>query len=158
MYKLTANKVTGIILLALTLVSCIYNKKEDSVDLVDQLSTLDRQLDEAFFEQDVEFMSRVLAEDFTWIHSGVVQIDSKATTLELIASYPVSLEREAIDVRIYNDTALISGFLSVRDKSNTLIGKFHAQRTYVRTKGEEWKLVYQHVTTDSGTVNRPSES
>ena len=109
---------------------------------------LDRQVDKAFLEQDLNVLSNILAEEFIWVHAGASPIDSKTTTIKTVAAHPRSLSREAIDINTYGDSAIVSGFVYIMNKDEKY-GRLHMQRVYVK-KEADWKLVSQHTTMSLG--------
>ena len=113
-----------------------------------EVLALDRQMDQAFFEQDLSFLSNILAEEFIWVHAGASPIDSKTTTLKTVAAHPRNLSREAIDINTYGDSAIVSGFVYIMNKDEKY-GRLHMQRVYVKNE-VGWKLVSQHTTMSLG--------
>jgi len=116
--------------------------------LRDTLLALDQQVDAAFLSQDTALMGSVLDDTFTWVHAGAKQRDSKADTLHIIANHPLQLERDAMDIRVFGNAALVSGYVTFRNSAGKVIGRYHVHRTYIDKQKQTWQLVYQHVNFD----------
>lgn len=113
---------------------------------------LDRNIDKAFLRQDIAFLSEVLDQGFTWVHSGAYPVDTKASTLATVKSHARHWQRQGMDVKLFDGVAIVSGYVSVI-YATKIIAKAHMQRVYVQVNSG-CTLVSQHVTMDLGEDNR----
>ena len=117
---------------------------EDAVK--SELLKLDQKIDQAFYDTaDKAFLDDVLTDDYIYVHSGAMPIETKSDVLRrLTPNLLSSRKRESMDVRLHGDTAIVSGFSTIAYAEFTTL-KFHIQRTYIK-KQQQWKLAAQHVT------------
>ena len=132
-----------VVLLMLVGLSTGVFSKENETPLHEYLQSLDSKVDKAYKDQNIKFFSSVLAEEFIWVHAGAFPIDSKTSTLKTVAARARNLKKDDVDIRIYGDTAIVSGFV------DTGFLKYHMQRVYAK-KDVSWQLVYQHTTMNLG--------
>lgn len=113
------------------------------------LLILDKRVDEAWYStRDKEFLSDLLAENFVYVHSGAALIESKSDVMENLKFIP-NISRSGMDIRLYGDTAVVSGFSTISNYKSFDALKFHIQRTYVKNTNR-WQLLAQHVTFNLG--------
>ena len=125
-------------------------------DVKEDLLVLDKALDRAFFlSSDADYLDHMLTEDFIYIHAGAYPIEIKK---DIVKRKKLNQDkhkdnnnkapfwhRDNMDVRIFNDSAIVSGFsiVGASETSSDHI-KNHIFRVYVK-KPPGWKLAYQQV-------------
>ena len=113
-----------------------------------QLLELDKGWEKALLTSDVEFLEKLVAAEFIWVHNHAGLIDGKEAVLsraKRIQSGQADDTRNRTtkdqQVVILGKTGIVSGFTVVdRGPSPTL---YHFMRTYAWTAGK-WKLLGNH--------------
>lgn len=114
--------------------------------IVDDLQTLDHQVEAAVVAKDLPFLESILAEDFRFVH-GTGRVDSKAPWLDSLRTGRASSASRTVselDVEPHGDTALTSGRISVVSSDGRPYSIRFA-RAYVR-RDNRWRLVSHHTT------------
>ena len=138
---ITANIIT-IVLILFPMTLSAMDQESDSRD---ELLILDRKIDKAYEVNDSASLEKLLADDFTWVHSGGIPIGDKAHTLNRMKSLSLQTkwEREMMRVKSYGAFAIVSGYASIEYQIvPPITSQFHILRVYV--KSEDWKMVSQH--------------
>ncbi|HVG36011.1 MAG TPA: nuclear transport factor 2 family protein [Pyrinomonadaceae bacterium] len=116
----------------------------------EKIALLDREWNEAYQHRDVEALKRILADEWTAI-DGVGLIISKQQLLERVASNPDAFDRLEFDefsLRLFGDTAVVTGRLSISGSDNEDDGFSLRQRftrVYVK-RNSLWQAVAAQVT------------
>ena len=113
-----------------------------------QLLELDKGWEKALLTSDVEFLEKLVADEFIWVHNHAGLIDGKKAVLsraKRIQSGQADDTRNRTtkdqQVVILGKTGIVSGFTVVdRGPSPTL---YHFMRTYAWTAGK-WNLLGNH--------------
>jgi hypothetical protein len=114
----------------------------------EQLIELDKGWEKALLNSEVEFLDKLLAEEFIWVHNHATQIDGKAEALNRAKKIRAGQQDDTRNrsprdhqVVILEQTAVVSGFTVVdRGPQPTT---YHFMRTYVLVTGK-WKLIANH--------------
>ena len=113
------------------------------------LRQIDREWNEAYPNRNIEALNRIIADDWKCI-DGTGRVVSKQQLLERVSANPnpfASHEFDEFDMRIFGDTAIITGRLSGKGRNDT--GDFSLEqrytRVYVRRAGE-WRAIATQVT------------
>jgi hypothetical protein len=114
----------------------------------EQLVELDKGWEKALLNSEVEFLDKLLAEEFVWVHNHATQIDGKAEALSRAKKIRAGQQDDTRNrsprdhqVVILEQTAVVSGFTVVdRGPQPTT---YHFMRTYVLVTGK-WKLIANH--------------
>jgi ketosteroid isomerase-like protein len=118
-----------------------------------RLRQLDREWNEAYPNGDVEALERILADDWTAI-DGAGLVISKRQLLERVASSTRPFDRHEFDefrLRLFGDSAVVTGRLSARGRTEGGEFSFRQRYTRVYVKREEvWQAVAAQVTVVSG--------
>lgn len=95
-----------------------------SNDIGQRILELEEQRVQAFLEADTAVLERILAEDFTFTHTGS-SVDSKQSFIQRLATSDLTYQyiaTEDVQVRVYGNAAIVTGSMQ-----NTLRG---TQRCY----------------------------
>jgi len=114
-----------------------------------QLKEMEKQRAEALMKGDAGFFDRTTADDYTMITSSG-QLRNKARAMGDLKSGAVKFESAEVDdleVRVYGDTAVVTGRHSQKAQSagNDISGQYRFTRVYVKQKGQ-WKAVAYQAT------------
>ena len=128
-------------LLLLPLLSLAQSSKE-------QLLSLDKGWEKALLESDVEFLEKLVAEEFVWVHNHAGLIDGKEAVISRAKKIQAGQEDDTRNrtsrdqqVVILGQTGIVSGFTVVdRGPSPTL---YHFMRSYAWVDGK-WMLLANH--------------
>lgn len=118
------------------------------------IQRVNAQFEEAHRTGEVAVMERVLADDFTLIHSGALasQVESKQAFIRRLSTMPAGLFRsrdlEGVVVRVFGDMAIAHGYLRTRSSSAWTGGRlkenrYHFLRVFRRERGA-WRMVVWH--------------
>ncbi len=123
---------------------------------VNHLVALEKQFEEAMVRGDIEFLDKLLQDDFTfthgdgWIGGGDrFRTDDKALTLELVKHKPYAYRTPGdIQVELHDDIAITKGSYTAQLTRNGVTRRFSVNyiRVYV-LRSEGWRLV-SHLTVD----------
>jgi len=110
-------------------------------------------VERALLEADKPALAPLLADDFTYIHAGAGVQDDKASWLKTMPNLQGLYRARSMDhpdVRVYGDTGLIAGDLTVEydtERFPQLPTHYvcHQLRVFRKDAGQ-WKLAYLHVT------------
>jgi hypothetical protein len=99
---------------------------------------------EAMLRSDVEALGRLLADDLIYTHSNGI-VDTKARYLESLKSGDlkyISIEREDVKLRVYGNTAVITGrgLFKARSRGQELNSRLRFTDVWVRNRGA-WRMV-----------------
>jgi len=114
----------------------------------EQLVELDKGWEKALLNSEVEFLDKLLAEEFVWVHNHATQIDGKAEALNRAKNIRAGQQDDTRNrsprdhqIVILGQTAVVSGFTVVdRGPKPTT---YHFMRTYALVAGK-WKLLANH--------------
>lgn len=135
------------ILLLLPMTIAALESRNNGAEIEAELLQLDKDLDDAWYNtHDKVFLSRLLADNFIYVHSGAKPVETKQQVLSSLKRMP-SRKRHGMDVRLHGDTAVVSGFSTIYGYKGYRALKFHIQRIYVK-ESHQWQVVAQHVTLD----------
>jgi ketosteroid isomerase-like protein len=132
----------------------IFEKLHKKAQAVDEVLKVERAIDEALLKADVAALEKLLAPEATRTEpSGA--ITTKSEWLEEIKEAVrttgqryLSIKREAHQVRVYGETAVVTGLVHIRSSGATSTGQLHTNRylrVYVGRQGG-WQLVAHQVT------------
>jgi len=113
------------------------------IEVEQELRRLNDAWVEAFLQRDTDTLDRIMAADFVFIYP--LDGDGKDRFIEDVQSGDLivqSLVRDNVDIRIYENTAVISGIDNAkwRYKGHEILGYYRIINVYAR-RGEEWQLV-----------------
>ncbi len=115
----------------------------------EQLVELDKGWERALLNSEVEFLDKLLAEEFIWVHNHATQIDGKAEALSRAKKIRAGQQQDDTrnrsprdhQVVLLGQTAVVTGFTVVdRGPQPTT---YHFMRTYALVDGK-WKLIANH--------------
>ena len=113
-------------------------------DIEQQILQLEQQRMQAMMDADAETLNRVLADELTYVHTTAA-LDSKESFIGTLSSGALNYESIAstdAQVRIYGDTALVTGNGDVRVTSNGRRNRFSIRYTDVwAQRGGRWQMV-----------------
>ena len=98
---------------------------------------------QAFLRRDTDSLDRIMASDFVFIYpldgDGKDRFIADVQSGDLIVE---SLVRDNVDIRIYGNTAVVSGIDNAkwRYKGHQILGYYQIINVYARRQGE-WQLV-----------------
>jgi len=112
-----------------------------------KLRELEREWDAAIVRKDVATLERILSPDFVYIDS-VGGVNPRAALLEGIKNSEAVMEpfeTEDVSVRIYGDTAVLTGRFTQKAsyKGKIFSGQFRYTDVYVK-RGSSWQAVSAH--------------
>ena len=113
-----------------------------------EVKDLVNQWDEAFMRRDTAALDRILADDFTYTDSSGAVLDRTQYMMSLIKSPDIAIQQsytsEDVNVRVYGDTAVVTGRSSVkgrsRGKAQFLPGQYRFTDVWVKRQGR-WQAV-----------------
>ena len=115
-----------------------------SGDIEQQILQLEQQRMHAMMDADAETLNRVLADDLTYIHTTAA-LDSKESFIGALSSGALNYESIAsteAQVRVYGDTAVVTGNGDVRVTSNGRQNRFSIRYTDVYAQRDgRWQMV-----------------
>ena len=111
---------------------------------VEQVREVERQRVQSLTGNDLTALERILADDMTYTHSNGL-VDSKASFLASLRSGDVRyqmMEHEDVQVRIYKETAVMTGRtkVKVRSKGEDLNLQLRFTLVYAKQAGR-WRMV-----------------
>jgi ketosteroid isomerase-like protein len=109
-----------------------------------EIRQLNQELDKAYVQGDTATMNRIFADDLSFISPRGI-FSNKIQVLAFLNSGDINYEfydSDDIDVRIYEDTAVVTSRLTRkgRVKDQDISGKFRYTRVYVKRQ-EKWQVV-----------------
>ena len=109
-----------------------------------QIVELERQRLRAMIDSDSEVLRSVLSDDLTYVHTTTKE-DSKTSLIDNLASGSLnyeSIDTERVKVRMYGDTAVVTGSAAIKVSSGGRLLEFSILFTDVYAKQEErWQMV-----------------
>jgi len=134
--------------------SAAKNRADADQTVQDKLKQMERQRAEALMKGDAAFIERTTADDYTMITSSG-QLRNKRRALGDLKSGEVKFQSADVDdleVRVYGDTAVVTGRHTQRAQSGgtDISGQYRFTRVYVKQKGQ-WKAVAYQAT----RINEP---
>ena len=127
--------------------SAYAQNRTDAAKLEKEVLEVDTQRADAYVNGDVATLERILADDVSYVHP-TGKIETKA---EVIAGFKAqdrkykSIKRDDVVVRIYGNTAIVTGRNSIsaeyQGKNYDVQNRF--TRVYVKQTGK-WQLVAHH--------------
>ena len=129
--------------------SAAKNRAAGNQTVQHQLKQLEKQRTEALMKGDAGFLDRTTADDYTMITSSG-QLRTKGKMMGDLKSGEVTFQSADVDdleVRIYGDTAVVTGRHTQKAQSagNDISGQYRFTRVYVKQKGQ-WKAVAYQAT------------
>ncbi|HSK09768.1 MAG TPA: nuclear transport factor 2 family protein [Vicinamibacterales bacterium] len=116
---------------------------------VEAVLELGKEWQEAARNKDVETLRRIYHDDFTEVDPGGMKRGKEEAIAEVRAGDLVfeSFSQEAVDARVYGDTAVVVGTTRVagRYKDEDISGRYRWTDTYVRRDGR-WQAIASQVT------------
>ena len=113
-------------------------------DIEQQILQLEQQRMHAMMDADAETLNRVLADDLTYVHTTAA-LDSKESFIGALSSGALNYESIAstdAQVRVYGDTAVVTGNGDVRVTSNGRRNRFSIRYTDVYAQRDgRWQMV-----------------
>lgn len=114
----------------------------------EELLRLDQDWEKALLTSDVEFLEKLVAEEFIWVHNHAVLIDGKEAVISRAKKIQAGQSDDTRNrtprdqqVVILGQTGIVSGFTVVdRGPTPTL---YHFMRSYTWIDGK-WKLLGNH--------------
>lgn len=121
--------------------------------LAEELKQLEREWDDAIVRKDLGALDRIIDDDFILIDDAG-RITRKKELLEQIKTPDLVIkpfETEDVTVRIYGDTAILTGRFTQQGEYKGQSFTVHSRYTdvYIRRKGN-WKAVSAHASTIKG--------
>ena len=115
-----------------------------SVELEKQIVELERERLKAMINADSDALGSILSDDLTYIHTTTRE-DSKKSLIESLAGGSLSyksMDTEDVKVRIYGDTAVVTGSAAIKVSSGGRLLEFSILFTDVYAKQEgRWQMV-----------------
>ena len=113
------------------------------VEIEQDLLRLNEAWVDAFLRRDIDTLDRLMASDFVFIYP--LDGDGKDRFIADVKSgdlFVESLVRDNLDIRIYENTAVVSGIDNAkwRYKGHDILGYYRIVNVYSKRHGE-WKLV-----------------
>ncbi len=116
----------------------------ESGDIEQQILQLEQQRMHAMMDADAETLNRVLADDLTYVHTTAA-LDSKESFIGALSSGALnyeSINSTDAQVRVYGDTAVVTGNGDVRVTSNGRRNRFSIRYTDVYAQRDgRWQMV-----------------
>ena len=116
-------------------------------ELIEEVARLNRQWMESYVRGDVGFLERHLAEDYSSTFPDGSVLDKRGE-IEALKSGAIALEEmtpSEMKVRLYGETAVITGQSRIRAKANEISGEYRFTDIWVKG-GEGWSAVASQVT------------
>ena len=123
------------------------SQKSNSAQIdAEELLRLEQERCRAISNRDWATLEGLIVDDYTHTHA-TGRIEDKATYLEGVKSRPRKTTRGALKVRVYGDSAIITGPMTnhLESSSGTTLMETVATETWVR-HGGGWKLAAFQVT------------
>ncbi|HZS04453.1 MAG TPA: nuclear transport factor 2 family protein [Blastocatellia bacterium] len=122
-------------------------KSDGSSRVERELKQLEREWDDAIVQKDLAALKRILSDDFVFIDEAG-GINRKADIIAAIESPDLAIEpfeTEDVVVRVYGDTAILTGHFRQKGKykGRSFAAHYRYTDVYVRQK-EGWKAVSAH--------------
>ena len=113
------------------------------IEIEQELMRLNDAWVDAFLRRDIDTLDRIMASDFVFIYP--LDGDGKDRFIADIKSgdlFVESLVRDNLDIRIYENTAVVSGIDNAkwRYKGHDILGYYRIVNVYSKRQGE-WQLV-----------------
>lgn len=139
-------------LLLLILLACSVSAFSQNIDLKKQLDDLNRAIDRAVVDKNIDFLNKHYGEDFVFTHfTGL--IDSKQSWIKNIENMGdarfVKREHDSTTVELHNDVAIIYGKLSVVREAKPSQSKYSLW--YVRVfalRQNVWQMISHRSTAE----------
>jgi len=112
------------------------------------IKKLEQDWAEAYRKRDTAFLERVLADDYAFITPGGTILDKKRQIDDLKSGAAASeFEFSESKVRVYGDTAVVTGKSTVKGKlrDQSITGEYRFTRVFVK-RGERWQCVTAQAT------------
>ena len=113
---------------------------QESCLAVGTLLQLDHDWETALLESDVGALTRLLADDFVWVHDHAAGTDTKTSLLERASDpsrgavgHPRSRISSDVEARVVGSTGVVTGFTAVDRGAG--VTTYHFMRTYVEISG-----------------------
>ena len=116
-------------------------------ELIEEVARLNRRWMESYVRGDVGFLERYLADDYSSTFPDGSVLDKKGE-IEALRSGAIALEEmtpSEMKVRLYGETAVITGQSRIRAKANEISGEYRFTDIWVK-RGEGWSAVASQVT------------
>jgi ketosteroid isomerase-like protein len=145
--KRTAIAVSVVVLALAVAVQAQTPAQTKSGGVEQELIKLENEWADAWVKRDVAFFDRIIADDYTWT-SPWGEVWTKAQDLALVKSGKDVIKSWVladIKVRVYGDTAVVTGRNTVKEtyKSEDVSGQNRWTHTWVKRAGR-WQCVAAH--------------
>ena len=109
-----------------------------------QIIKLDAQRMQAMIGADVEALKNILADDMTYVHTTTA-LDTKQSLIDALSSGALdyqSMVTDDVKVRVYGETAIVTGAAKIRVTSRGQPNSFGVRFTDVYTNRDgRWQMV-----------------
>ena len=140
-------KITAVPVMAILAVCLSAARGQDAVS---DLKTLDAKLTDAFIAHDLKMLDKYTADDFLMIdpRGGTHNKTGYFKYLGTGNSKPSDMKETDVTVRVFGDTAVVSGLLHVKGKweDKDISPEYRWTRVYNKKKGGEWGCVLEQHT------------
>ena len=131
------------LLIWLFLTGVTYDAAAQSEELKKELDNLNRSLDRAVVNKDVDLLQKHYGDDFVFTHSDG-RVDSKQSWIKSIQhAHYLGREHDSTKVELHDDIAIITGKLNIERKvkhpENPLFSIYYV-RVYAR-RNDVWQLI-----------------
>ena len=115
-----------------------------STDIEQQIIPLDSQRMQAMINADIDALKLILADDMTYVHTTTA-LDTKQSLLDALGSGTLnyqSMITDDVKVRVYGDTAIVTGAAKIQVISRGQPNTFGVRFTDVYTNRDgRWQMV-----------------
>ena len=115
-----------------------------TTDIEQQIIQLDSQRMQAMINADVDALKPILADDMTYVHTTTA-LDTKQSLLDALGSGTLnyqSMVTDDVKVRVYGDTAIVTGAAKIQVISRGQPNTFGVRFTDVYTNRDgRWQMV-----------------
>ena len=131
-------------LIAARIAPSIAEEKASEVQIVEELVAVDASRLKAMIDVDTDVLASVLSDNMTYTHSnGMVQ--TKTELIEALAGGVLDylhIEPSATDIRVYDDTAVVTGLSAVKVKVGEASHNMNLRYLCVYVQdGDDWRMV-----------------
>jgi ketosteroid isomerase-like protein len=143
-------KISAVVLMAIAVVGLSSARAEDKADTASELKALDAKLTEAFKKHEYETLSKHIDDEYVLIdpRGGVHTKKQYLEHLTKGTSKVTDLKETDVKVRVFGDTAVVTGLLGVKgtgEDKKEVSAEYRWTRVYNK-KGGEWLVVVEQHT------------
>jgi ketosteroid isomerase-like protein len=125
------------------------SSRDTTAVLTEEVARLNRQWMDSYVKRDIAFLERYLAEDYTstFPDGSVLDKQGEIDSLKSGAIALAEMTPREMNVRVYRDTAVITGQSTIRAKvkDQEISGEYRFTDVWVKQDGR-WLAVASHVT------------